>query len=143
MGKKLTDEQLTIVIANERKNNGAPTYLNLPIDTITWKQATFYAHVNNIDTTFDCKIQESDVAGSGYADITDAAITQLTGTSDDSPVALEIDCTVAARKRYLQPVVVVGNGTIGADIILICVLSGYRGTAEQVANAGQDEIISV
>jgi len=143
MAKKLTDEQLTIVIANERKNNGEPSYINQEIDMISWRQATYYMHVNNIDTTADMKIQESDVSGSGHADIAGTAITQLTGSSDDTPVAIEVDSTVSARKRYQKVIATVGNGTIGADLMIYVVLSGYRGTATQVANAGQDEIVSV
>jgi len=91
------------------------------IDTNGVDAATFLVAVGAIgdtgaDTTIDCKVQESDALGSGYVDITDAAITQLANTDDNALASIGVRLGGRAnRKRYIRAVLTIA----GSDAALV------------------------
>lgn len=85
------------------------------IDTDGYDEAAFVVNVGTIvntnsDTTLDVKVQECDTSGGTYADITDAAITQLAYTDDDVIATINVRLGGRAnRKRYVRAVGVVAG----------------------------------
>lgn len=60
--------------------------------------------VTGTNPTWDVKIQESDSSGSGYADITGAAFTQVTATG-----AGAVEIHFRATKRYVRASATIGG----------------------------------
>ncbi|HUT58055.1 MAG TPA: hypothetical protein VNA25_09430 [Phycisphaerae bacterium] len=134
----LTENCQVVQLANETKNDGAPT--TTYADCAGYNHATFILGLGVTDTTVDAKLQESDASGSGYADITGAAITQLSGTDDDSVAAIEVDLT-GPRKRYLKPVITVGAGSSGAALGAYMVLSRADAAPPALVAAGLSKLV--
>lgn len=63
--------------------------------------------------TIDCKVQSSTTSGGSYADITGAAITQITATGDES-----VEFALDPGEAYLKTVTVCGTGTAPGAVIL-------------------------
>ena len=88
----------------------------------------FLLAIGDTDIVVDLKAQEGDESdGSDAADITGAWITQVTATDDDKGAILAVHKT-DITKRYVRVVLVVGNGTLGADT---CVWARKVGTDVQ------------
>ncbi len=137
----LTENGKVVAVAQPQlKNNGAAVVAEC--DCSGWNHATFILNLGATDTTVDAKLQESDVSGSGFGDITGAAITQLSGTDDDKAVAIEVDLT-GPRKKYLKPVITVGNGSTGAQVAANIVLTRGDKSPANAAAAGLAERVSV
>lgn len=137
----LTENSKAVLVASPQiKDNGAAvvTYC----DCAGWNHATLLLMLGTIDIEVDAKLQESDASGSGYADITGAAITQVADTGDDTIYAIEVDLT-GPRKRYLKPVITVGDGTNGAYLGAVIVLTRGDKSPVDAAAAGLAERISV
>jgi hypothetical protein len=62
-------------------------------------------------TTFDAKLQQSDDGSTGWADIANAAITQLGATDDNKLPAIDLSHLIAAGalKGYVRVVATVGG----------------------------------
>lgn len=123
-------------------NNTTPSISE--VNCAPWQGITWYLSVNTSDTTVDLKIQEADTSGGSFADITGAAITQLssTATSGD-PATISISLTPSARKDYQKPVLVIGNGSTGAEVCLWYVLENYRGQPDAVVEQELTELVEV
>lgn len=68
--------------------------------------------------TVDVKVQESDVLGSGYADITGAAFAQKVKASHDNHIDVaEID--LRGRKKYLRVVAVTGAAASEFGVMVV------------------------
>jgi hypothetical protein len=124
------------------KNNGAADAE--AVDCKGASRATFVFMVGATDTTVDAKLQEASASGGSYADISSASITQLGATDDEAIVAIEVDRRVGSRKRYVKPVITVGNGSTGANVSMLAVLT-YMDDApgDSESDAGLDERVAV
>lgn len=76
------------------------------------------------------KLQESDTAGSGHADVTGAVggtnFDLPTADDDDKIVVFSVNCT--NRKRFLDLVATAGNGSLGTYASAVAILTrGKRG----------------
>ena len=106
------------------------------IDTAGYHEATFLVPIGAIgdtgtDTTLNVKIQESDALGSGYADITGAAITELVNTDDDAIPQIGVRLGGRAnRKRYVRAVLAVA----GSDAALVGVVALLKAQLQPVTN---------
>ena len=70
--------------------------------------------------TLDVKLQESDVLGSGYTDITDAAITQLGDTDDNAAPSIDVNLGLRSNhKKYIRAVHVVANANVDSGVVLL------------------------
>lgn len=91
-------------------------------------------------------LTESDASGSGFAAIagadfnggtlgdgTTAALP--TSTSDNEIFAFHVNCT-GGRKRYIKPAVAIGNGSVGAYVTVLAILSRAQQTPFTAADRG-------
>jgi len=127
----------------ETKNTGNPTILNCGyVDATRWQRLAFLVGVGALDTTLDAKVQESD-NGTDWADVAEAAITQLGADDDNSEVELNVDLTADGRKRYYRLLVTVGNGAAGAALAVWAILSLYSpSAAADVGPADLEEVVA-
>jgi len=112
------------------------------IDTKGWDYVDIYVIYGAMDiATTVLKVQEADAASDATTLTSGADVTGLvygtstnsagstsslpTATSDNTIFAFRVDCR--ARKRYLKPIVTLGDGTSGTFAIVVAVLS--RGNA--------------
>jgi len=72
------------------------------VDGNDFDEAEFTLYVGDTDIDVDFKVQESDASGSGFADITDAAITELGDSDDNKFVVINVNLVPGSRKRYLR-----------------------------------------
>jgi hypothetical protein len=99
--------------------HGVGTVNGTGIDCKGFREAAFFLDAGDVGTsaTVDFKVQESDVVGSGYADVTGAAITQITTDNKWAVVRLNLE----NRKRFLRGVLTVG--VAASEAAVACVLS--------------------
>lgn len=89
---------------------------------------TFYLSVGATDTTVDAKLrQATDGSGTGAADITGKAITQMSATDDNKQKVLEIVWgELTDGYTHVALSVTAGNGTTGAQISAVGLQSALR-----------------
>jgi hypothetical protein len=105
------------------------------IDTLGYRFAVINVYLGDTDIAAAAlKVQESDVSGSGFADITGTRFgtdNQDTGAASALPSAnddnkfFQIFIDLRGRKRYLDVVFTAGDGTTGTFAAIWCEL--YRG----------------
>jgi len=122
------------------KDNGAATVTYA--DTAGFNRATFLLAVGATDITLDAKLTECATSGGNYADITGAAVTQITALGDDKVYAIEVSMR-GSRLRYLKPVITVGDGTLGANVCGVILLRGGHDSLYNAAAAGLAELVKV
>jgi hypothetical protein len=144
--KKMIPIQATktvIVTAPQLKNNGDAAGLTT-VDTMNWGHARFLFVIGTTDAAIGStaegtapKIEECDTTDGSYTDITSAVLADaIAATEDDSLFAIDVDLT-KSHKRYMQPDAPhVGNGTTGANLCILCILSKPEGE-RPVSAAGQ------
>lgn len=71
--------------------------------------------------TVDVRIQESDVTGSGWADITGAVFTQVTTAASNDLKLYVGRIHLGGRKRYLRAFAAIAN--VAADMSVHCILT--------------------
>ena len=88
----------------------------------------FVCAVGATDTTVDVKLQEAtDSSGTGAADISGKAVTQLGATDDNKQVIIEVDASeLSDGFDYVACLVTSGNGTLGADTCVIAISGDSR-----------------
>jgi len=141
---KLTDSVKKVLLACETKDNGPPTLIGDGyLDTLGWKWVTWSLLVGALDTTITFKIQESDLPGSGYADVAGAALTAFAATDDNQVAAIEINLATTGRKRFQKPVCVVGDGDTGAALAIEAELGSYSPNVADVAGEDLKQVVAV
>lgn len=112
-------------------NNTSPTMAT--VDTAGWDQCKFQFHLGSTDIALTAlSIREADTVGGTVATVTGTDLssatdmfgtaTALPGATDDNKI-YQIIVNTRGRKRYLQPVVTIGNGTAGASLGVTAELS--------------------
>lgn len=88
----------------------------------------FIVSVGATDTTVDAKVQEAtDGSGTGAADITGKAVTQLTATDDNKQVVLEVKADeLSSTNTHVAVVVTAGNGLTGAYVSAVAIQGSMR-----------------
>jgi len=125
------------VIHNTRLNNG--TAASQVIDLLGHNQCTVYFQVGSTDVAATAfKLTESDTKASATsltspADITGLAFTTFAATSDHTIWAFSFP--TAGRKRYVLPVLTVGNLT-GVDISAMAVFHNSDVTTPTATGLG-------
>ncbi len=133
--------QLQTALDPDAYASGAATTTGAPeIDTRGFTECAFIVMAGDLGSsgTVDVQIQESATSGSGYTDITGAAITQLTqaGSDDNKHVVIRLD--LRKRLRYLITEFTIG--TAASDLAIACVLAG--GNEFPVSTTDADEVVS-
>lgn len=123
------------------------------IDTAGFDYATVVFSLGATDIAITAlKVQESDASGSGMADIDGLDMngdTDIAGgtaalpssTDDDNLVVFQVD--LRGRKRYLNLVATIGNGSAGGFAAVIAILTKgavYGGT---IAEMGAETVLRV
>src|SRR5688572_16313347 len=117
-----------VVVTNPAAIVDNASFTTGEIDTLGWDYATILVHLGATDIAMTVlKVQESDVSGSGMADVTGLVCSGTTGdgrlptaTDDNKVFAFFID--LRGRKRYLDLVATIGDGTVGGFISAVCIL---------------------
>lgn len=101
-------------------NHAAGTVNGAAIDRKGFEEALIVVNsgTNGTGGTADIKVQESDAAGSGFADVTGAAFTQITESNDNNVYVGRLN--LIGRKRYIRVVATVATAAcdLGVDVIL-------------------------
>jgi hypothetical protein len=105
-------------------SRAANTYDGTGVDASLYTEVTALVSAGAIASTgtLDCKLQESDVVGSGYTDIVGAAITQLTQAGSDSDKCASISvnlCLRSNRKKYIRAELVTANAAAVCAVVLL------------------------
>lgn len=123
-------------------NNTSPT--TAEIDTLGYDYCTIVAYLGATDIAMTAlKVTESDTAGSGHADVTglvfgtsntiDGSASTLPSATDDNKFfVFQVD--LRGRKRYLDVTATIGNGSTGAYLTILAMLS--RGESNPATSAG-------
>ncbi|MBA3712445.1 MAG: hypothetical protein H0W76_08340 [Pyrinomonadaceae bacterium] len=112
------------------------------IDTAGFSYCDVYVWLAATDIAITAlKVQESDVSGSGMVDIT-GLVFGATGapalpsaTDDNKLYGFHIDCR-GGRKRFLDLVATVGDGTVGAFVAAFAILSRAAEAPNTAAERG-------
>jgi len=101
-----------VALAPVSKSAGATT--SSAIDLTGYSKAALVVSVGVIASsgTVDCKVQASATSGGSYADITGAAIAQMTEAGSDSGKTLQVDFEIPNGKPFVKTVLT--NGTAAA-----------------------------
>jgi hypothetical protein len=107
------------------------------IDTLGFDYADVYVILGATDVAVAAlKLTESDQAGSGYTDVEGGDFAgNLPGATDDNKIfGWHVD--LKGKKRYLDVVATGGNGTTGAYITVIAILSRAKQSPNTAAKRG-------
>jgi hypothetical protein len=96
------------------------------IDLSLHRRVMFIVLLGATDTTVNVKLRSASASdGTGAADISGKAITQLGATDDNKQVIIEIDAAelaaVGASARYVGARVTVGDGAAGAIVAVVAI----------------------
>ena len=123
------------------------------LDCLGWDYCEILVILGATDIAMSAlTVTESDTSGSGHGDVTGLIFgtsantagdtSSLPAATDDNDIfKFEID--LRKRKRYLDLTATVGNGTAGAYVAVIAILSRGRVTPSTAAEAGCNQILRV
>ena len=103
------------------------------VDTLGFRHCTIVVVLGATDIALTAlKVQESDASGSGFADVTgliygtstdpSGATVALPSATDDNKIYV-FDINLEGRKRYMDAVVTIGDGTVGGFAAVLAILS--------------------
>lgn len=118
------------------------------VDTLGFAYLTIVAHLGATDIAMTAlKVTESDTSGSGHADVTGLVYgtsTDIDGNTSALPSATDdngffvFNIDLRGRKRYIDVTATVGDGTTGAYLTIIGILSrGATGPSDETAIGAQ------
>lgn len=123
------------------------------VDTAGFDYATYVVYLGATDIALSAlAVTESDTSGSGHSNVTglvwgtsaniDGTTSALPSATDDNKFQVaQID--LRGRKRYLDLTLTVGDGTNGAYVAVLCILSRAAETPVTVSAMGCDEVLRV
>ncbi len=123
------------------------------VDTAGYSYAIIVVQLGATDIALtNLRLQESDVSGSGYADIPgtvygtgtgiDGATSALPTATDDNK-AFAFGVNLLGRKRYLDLIATVGDGTTGAFVTAFALLFTPGTSPNTAAEYGFENLIRV
>jgi len=121
------------------------------IDTQGWDYLTIVAHLGATDIAMTAlKVTESDTTGSGHADLTGLVYgtsTDIDGSTSALPTATDdngffvFNIDLRARKRFIDVTATVGDGTSGAYLTIIGILSRGDTAPTSVSGMGATGVL--
>jgi len=121
------------------------------IDTQGWDYLTIVAHLGATDIAMTAlKVTESDTTGSGHADVTGLVYgtsTDIDGSTSALPTATDdngffvFNIDLRARKRFIDVTATVGDGTSGAYLTIIGILSRGDTAPTSVSGMGATGVL--
>lgn len=129
------------------------SFTTAEVDTLGYDYCTIYVYLGAVDIAMTAlKVQESDTTGSGHADVTGLVFGTSTGvsgsastlpsaTDDNKFFAFEID--LRGRKRFLDLVATIGEGSTGGFLTAWAVLERADEMLKTAAARGCSQILRV
>ena len=127
------------------------SFTTVEVDTAGYEFAQFYFLLGATDIGFTVlKMQESASTGTGMTDVTGlvwGTSNNISGSTSTLPSATNddtvfiMDIALQVRQRYLDPVVTIGNGSVGGFMAAWCLLSRAHQLPVTAANRGATEIL--
>ena len=123
---------------------------NTYVDVSGWGYAEFIMLIGTLDAAVGStaegnavKLEECDTAGGTYTDVTDAALADAIGaTEDDSLFQIDVNLTDKTHKKYMRVNAPhAGDGTNGANMAILCILSKPQIAPATAAERGLAEHI--
>ena len=123
---------------------------NTYIDTAGWNHLRVLFLVGTLDAAIGStaegtapKLEECDTTDGSYTDVTDAALADaIADDEDDSLFGIDVDL-LKSHKRYIEVNAPhVGNGTTGANLAIIGILSRPNIGPSSAAGQGLAELIT-
>lgn len=104
--------------------NAAGTITGAAVDMSKYERVTFYVMAGTLGSsaTLDFKVQAATTSGGSYADVTGAAITQLTdaGTDSDKQAILEVKADhIGEGNRFIKGLLITAVATSDSGMIAI------------------------
>jgi len=129
------------------------SYAFAEIDTIDFDYATILISLGATDIAMTAlKVQESDVSATGLVDVTglifgtsngiDGVASTLPSAGDDNTVFI-FDIDLRNRKRFLDVVATIGDGTAGAFLSALTILSRASNVVNTAAERGAGQVLRV
>lgn len=128
-------------------------FVTTEVDTLGFDYCTITVYLGALDIALTLlKIQESDVSGSGFVDITGLIFGTSNGiggsasvipTATDDNKFFEFDIDLRGRKRYLDLFATMGDGTVGGFLAAWATLTRADETPETAAQRGCGEVLRV
>ncbi len=125
---------LNITPPAARVNNASLTANEIDAKGFDYLTVTLYLGDTDIALTV-MKLQESDTSGSGFADVSGGAFSSLPAATDDNKF-YRFFVPLQGRKRYLKPVITVGNGSTGAFAAIWAELSRTEQAPDSATERG-------
>lgn len=125
------ESYLEMIDTHRSQSWGTGAQNGAAIDCLLYRRAAFHVRVGVIGAsgTVDYKIQESADGSTGWADVTGAAITQLTASDGKARIAINCEKT----KRYLRAVLTIG--TAASQVAAFAVLLEPKDTLQPSATS--------
>lgn len=127
--------------------------VTVEIDTIDFDYCTIFCQLGVTDIAMTVlKVQESDTSGSGMADVTGlvwGTSSNIAGSTSTLPIATNddtwfvFDIDLKGRKRYLDVVATMDNGTLGGFFVAHAILSRAKDGPTTAAQRGATEVLRV
>jgi len=110
---------INVALAPISKSAGTTT--SSAIDLTGYSKAALIVSVGVISSsgTLDCKVQSSATSGGSYADITGAAITQMTQAGGDSGSTVQVDFEIPNGKPHVKTVLVNATAAAVQGVLII------------------------
>lgn len=105
---------------------------------VKYDWASIYVYLGATDVAVtSCRIQESDISGASFIDITGAnGSASLSPTASDDNKFFVFHIDMRKRKRYLDLVLTIGAGTSGGFVTAFAILSRSKEIASSAQSRG-------
>ena len=127
------------------------TLTTTEIDTLGWSYMTIIVYLGATDIAMAAlSVTQSDTAGSGHANITGlvwGTSTNIDGTTSALPSATDdnlfqiAQIDLKGKKRYIDVTATTGDGTAGAFVTILGILSRPQVSPISASEAGANEIL--
>jgi hypothetical protein len=114
-------DRCTVNVSLAPVSKSAGTTTGSAIDLTGYQSGVLIVNAGVIASsgTVDCKVQSSATSGGTYADITGAAITQMTEAGGDSGSTQSINFELTAGKPFVKTVLVNATAAAVQDVLII------------------------
>ena len=140
----------TVIMLRPQLKDDGDFANNTYVDTQNWNHLRVLFIVGDLDAAVGStaegtapKIEECDTSGGTYSDVSGAALADAIAADEDNKLfAIDIDL-VKSHKRYMRVNAPhAGDGTSGANLAVLGILSRGAAGAKNAAGQGLEELIT-
>jgi hypothetical protein len=147
---EVQDTKRVIMLRPQLKNNGAFEN-NTPVDCAGWGHLRVEFIVGDTDVAVGSgnastppKLEECDIEGGSYTDITDAELAAVLGAGDDNKVkAIDVDLTHSHKRHVEVNAPTADSGSTGCNLCIIATLSKPNISPKDADGQGLAELVVV